>query len=221
MARPEQHPGRGENVGDRGEEADRQAGEVVLLNDQRQPDADAIGRERESELHHGQQDNASIAKRAQQRGLRPVVGFRGPHRDHRVGFFAGQPGRVVGLVGDHLQHDKTKHRRGQAHHDEHPLPAGEAEDSIHLQQQAAERRADQRGEGNGDQEPGEDAGAVFAGKPGGEIKRHARKKPGFGDAEQKAHGIEAQRPGNQRHGGRNQSPTDHDARYPAPRAKPV
>ena len=63
----------------------------------------------------------------------------------------GEPRGAVGLVGQLLPHDEREEHRGDALDDEHPLPAVQAEEAVHLQQQTAERGADDVGEGHPEQ----------------------------------------------------------------------
>jgi hypothetical protein len=56
-------------------------------------------------------------------------------------------------------------------------------------------------------------------EPVSEIKNDTGEEAGLGHAEQEAHGIEARRAADQRHGDRDQAPAHHDARDPDARTK--
>jgi len=55
--------------------------------------------------------------------------------------------------------------------------------------------------------------------PVGEIEDDAREEAGFGDAQQKAHRIEAPLAADEGHGDGDEAPADHDARDPDARAE--
>jgi len=58
-------------------------------------------------------------------------------------------------------------------------------------------------------------------EPVGEVKDHAGKEARFGKAEQKTQDKEAGRPVDECKGARNQTPADHHAGDPSPRADPL
>ncbi|MGI4796471.1 MAG: hypothetical protein ACRYG8_20910 [Janthinobacterium lividum] len=64
---------------------------------------------------------------------------------------------------------------------------------VHLDQGAGNRAADQRGDRDGEEELGENAGAVVDREPVREIQRDAGEEAGLGGAEQQAGAVEAVR----------------------------
>ena len=162
-----------------------------------------------------------ILQRRQQRGMRPLPHFGSQHAVEHIALLRREPVRRLRPIGEQSQRQKAQGNAGQAHQKKQPLPSGETPDAVHLQQHAADRTADQRGQGNPDQEPGQHPRAVLGRKPGGEKERHARKEPGFRDPEQKTQAVKAVRPDHESGRRRHHAPADHDAGEPAPRAETI
>ena len=194
---------------------------MVLLQDQGQPDADAVGPQCEAELDRSKDQHARIFQGGQQRGMRPLSHFGGEDLAQHIALVSRQPVRGLRTIGKQVKRHETQWEAWQADQDEKPLPSGQPPDSVHLQQHAAHRAADQRGCRNPDQKPRQHPGAELSREPGGEKEGYAWKEPGFRDAQQKAQSVETA--GTNDKGGRrrHQAPADHDAGEPAPRAVTV
>jgi hypothetical protein len=104
---------------------------------------------------------------------------------------------------------------------EHPLPAVQAPDAFEPEDEAGNRRADYGGDGNGEHEEADDAGAVGGGKPERQEEDDAGEEARFRHAEQRAHDIETEFSRDEGLRAGNQSPGEHDARDPAAGAETV
>ena len=142
-------------------------------------------------------------------GLQPAALLLG----QPVGFL-----RPVGEIEQHgRRHDQGRHRLDE----EHPLPAMQAADALHIEDKAGDRRADDRGDGNGEHEHADDPRPIGRREPQREKEDDAGEEPGLGHAEQQPHAVEAGfahdeglRPGDD-------APGHHDAGNPAARAEAV
>ena len=221
IARPHDHADRGKQIRDRRDPADRQIRQMIFLQDQRQPDADAVGPQREAELDRGADQHADIFQRRQQRGMRPLAHFGRQHVAQHVALLRVSQLALSGSSASRYSVRKPSGMQGMlTRMNSHCHPARPQMPSICSSiPQTGPPTSD--GRRNPDQEPGQHPRAVLRRKPGGEEKRHAGKESGFGEAEQKPRAIEAVRPDHEGVQRRHQPPADHDPRQPAPRAEPV
>jgi hypothetical protein len=136
-------------------------------------------------------------------------------------------GRTVGEIeiGDEGEHDRRRRLD-----DEEPLPAIEAADAVHAEDQTGNGRPDRRGQRNGDHERADDAAAIDRGEPQGQIEDDAGEESGFRDAEQGTDDVErslvaeAGCPRNRwdrRHQAGQDAPADHNPSDPLARAEAV
>jgi len=81
--------------------------------------------------------------------------------------------------------------------------------------EAAQRVADEAGDGGGGEEGGGGTGAVGVGNPVGEVEEDAGEESGFGEAEEETEGVEGPRAVDEHEADGDDAPGDHDAGDPA------
>jgi hypothetical protein len=123
-------------------------------------------------------------------------------------------------LGEEPPGGNAKQYRRQSLDEEQPLPAFETAEAVQPEQCTRDRRADHGRDRHRRHEQRHDARALPRREPEGEIEDDAGKEARFRHPEQKAHYVEADRPGDEAHGGGDQPPGDHDARDPGSRAHP-
>ncbi len=95
-------------------------------------------------------------------------------------------GRIIQIEEGNDTGDHSRNTRRQ----EHPLPARVTEESIQIEQHAAERRTDGIGKRAEDHEQADHAAAIIAREPKRHQEQHAREEAGFAKAEQEAQDVE-------------------------------
>jgi hypothetical protein len=105
---------------------------------------------------------------------------------------------------------------------EHPLPTGQPAltRSKVAEDPAREWPADQAGNRNGRHEQRHDPATTERREPLREVQHNAGEEPGFGGTGEQAQGIELGRCGDKHQAGRQDAPSHHHHRDPAPRAEP-
>src|SRR3984893_18510906 len=93
-----------------------------------------------------------------------------------------QPCRLFRLVCQVAQDDEAKKKRWDGLHNEHPLPAPEAKQAVHLQQGARKWRAKNHRYRSCRHEKRNHASAVTRREPKAEIKNDAGKEAGLSNA---------------------------------------
>lgn len=129
--------------------------------------------------------------------------------------FVVQPRRLGRAIGQEFQHRQGKKDSGRAFNQEQPLPAMQAANALHAQNEAGKRTAHDIRRRQRRHEQSHDAGAIRPGEPIGHVKDHAGIKAGLDQAQKHAHCIETVRP---RDGGircRQRAPGQEDQEYPA------
>ncbi len=192
------------------------------LDQQRQPEAQAVQADDHGEVDQRHQPHARIGHALQRRvrrlGLRLLV----ERVLQRVFLVRVQPLGMLDAIVEIEQGDDAQHHGRQAFEHEQPLPPGPAVMAVEVVQDPARHRpADQAGQRHRAHEPGGHLAAPRRRIPISEIEDDARKEPGLGHAEQKPHHIELRRRGDEQRERGNQPPGDHDAGDPHPRANPV
>jgi hypothetical protein len=87
-----------------------------------------------------------------------------------------------------------------------------------VQDPAGERTAEDARHRNRCEKDRCDAASPVRRIPIGQVQQHARDKSGFGEAEQKAQGVEHHRRGHEGHGARDHCPGNHNTGNPEPGA---
>lgn len=104
--------------------------------------------------------------------------------------FVGEEVCVGGAIGeDEVSEDAEKDGRC-SFEDQKPAPTGEVQPVDVVEDQAGKRRADDAGDGHAEEENSEGASLFAFGEPVSEIEADAGKVAGFGEAEEKARGVE-------------------------------
>ena len=155
------------------------------------------------------------------RDARRTAAFEVELRDQPLLLLARQPGRVFRPVGQPDERGDAEQHGGCRFQQEDPLPAAQPEQSVHVENPARDRRADQAGDRDRHHEDADDDRAIMRRVPVGDVEDHAGKEPGLGGAEQEAQHQERDRPADQRERRRHEAPGDHDARDPGARAEPL
>ena len=131
-----------------------------------------------------------------------------------------EPLRLRGALVQEAQSEEAEGDRGQALHEEQPLPAIEAEHAVELQQAAGNGAPDHIRRGDRGEEQRQRAGALALGEPPGEVEddpgEEARPRPRLGGS-----AARRTRPGPSMNivRRRKHAPDDHDRGQPAPRAE--
>ena len=221
MPRPQHHGDDGGRGRQRIEEADLERGQAELLDDLRRPDAERVEAGRGAEIDQRQRQHARIGEPAPDavargRGLAGGLFVHG--LDQPAALVVRKPFRLLRAIGQEGQHDEAEQHGRHCLQHEQPLPALEAEQAVHLQQRAGDRRAQHGREWCCRHEQCGHRGALACREPVGEIEDDAGKEAGLRDAEQEAQDVEAGRTLHERHRRRDQAPGDHHPRDPDPRA---
>ena len=191
---PEPDERRGTHVRNRDDEPDLRVRQVTHgLDDGRQPQAQPVDAHHQTEVQRREDQGAGILQTGHEAVLVPgplgrVLGV------HLVlqpcAFLEGQPHRVPGVIRHCLQRHKGHQHRGNTLDDVHPLPPGQAEDAVHLQQQARDRRADRVGDRLGKDEDPQHRDPLAGGEPHRQIQDDRREEPGLRGAQQEPDDVE-------------------------------
>jgi hypothetical protein len=114
-------------------------------------------------------------------------------------FLRRQPrcgGRSVPEVN---QHDKAEDHGWDRLGDEDPLPPGEAQSAVELQQRGRDRATERNRDRGRHREPGDHSATMAHRKPIVEIREYAGEEAGFRGAEQKAQSDKADRAADKGH----------------------
>src|ERR1700674_3699294 len=95
----------------------------------------------------------------------------------------------------------------------------QAADTLHVENETRDRRADDGGDRERNQEQAEGSPTIRRRKPQGQEKNNAWKKSSLGNAKQKTNNVEACLAHHEGLGPRYDAPGDHDAGNPDPRAE--
>src|SRR5438477_6547898 len=155
------------------------------------------------------------------------LGFQAPGKP--VTLVRSEPGGLRGAIREIEKYHAGKKNRGDGLDDEQPLPTGEPQPAMQIQQHARDGRADHSREWNGSHEVAYDSCPILRWEPQGQIEDDSRKEPGLGRAQQHAQKVEAvlvTKPGSagdvgdEGHSPGQDSPTQHDARDPFASTEP-
>ena len=141
----------------------------------------------------------------------------------------GEPFALVGVeplgvpraVGHEDGGQQAQEDGRDAFDDVEPLPALEAHDAVHLQQQAGDRGAEGVGDGLGEDEDAEHGDALRGGEPERQVEEDGREEPGLGGTQQEPDDVVGGFTVHQAHGGGEDAPGDEDAGQPLAGAEPV
>ena len=133
---------------------------------------------------------------------------------------ARQPLGLPRPIGQEPQCRKRQKTGGEPFDDEQPLPAAEAGEPVHLEDQAGERATEDEGERDPRIEIGIHAGAKSRREPQRQIENHAGEEPGFRNTEKKTDEIEARLTLNERIRDGDGAPGEQDPEHRPPGAKP-
>ncbi|CAB5629194.1 Uncharacterised protein [Pseudomonas aeruginosa] len=216
----------GADPGNRGDQADVQADLAV-------EEAGDAGRQVEHHAVHahldGEVDQAELQHLAAAQGAEEAVRaaclfagvFFGQLAFQRPLLLVAQPAGIARAV-DQVEVGGNADQRGQqALGDEQPLPVGQAEDAVELQQPAGQRTAQHQRQRQAEIEQAERLGAAALREPVGEVEDDAGEEARLGDAQQEAQDIESHGVVGEHHRRRDQAPGDHDPAQPDPGAEAV
>ncbi len=214
------HADRGGQVGDRAVPAERdQVGGAARLEQGGQPEADRVDRGDQAEVGDRQPVDRQVAQGAPEAAFVQVG--RGDLGLDALLLLGIEPARVGGAIGQHAQRQEAQQHAGQALHQEHPLPARQAQAAVERgdqrgRQGAAHDAADRPGqEHDGDRAP-HPRGAV----PARQVPDHAGREAGLEHAEQEAHRVEHRHVAHEQHAGRGDAPQAQDPAEGAARTDP-
>jgi hypothetical protein len=210
---PGHHGDDGEEEWYGGEEADPQRSLPIGLDHLRHPETHAVEADDDAEIKEAQHEHARPRQRLAELGIAGFsrgFGLGRERASERRPLFLTEPTGVLGPVVEKFERDHAEDDRRQALDDEQPMPALQAEQSMHLEQRARDRASDHGGKRHRRHEQRDDARAFPRRKPISEIEDDAREEAGFGDAQQEAQRIEAPLAADKGDG--DQAPADHDAR---------
>ena len=230
---PPYHADHADNVRRRGDHGGEKRVEAERLDNLRQEETQTVIRRHGAEIYQAQSEYPRVHQRlrdgvaAHRQTLalleRQSLGEPAPlvRREPR------RIGRTVGQIEKyHARQEDCWHRFD----DEQPLPTGESEPAMKIQQYAGHRPADHGRERDGGHEIADDPGAIFGRKPQRQVKDDAREEAGFGRAEQDTDQIEAVLVApaggagdvwNKCHQAGENSPAQHDAGDPFAGAEPL
>ena len=216
----EQQRSDGKGIGNGREQADLgRAPDPGLADDGGQPEADGIGGHHQAQVDHAQQPDPAAGQRRPQRmvGLGQPVAVEVGAQHALVA--RRQPLGRLDAVGQVDEDQQAQHHRGNRLQEEQPLPARMATHAGKGRHDPArQRRPDQAGQRQADQEQRHDLAAHARGIPVGQVQHDAGKEPRLGHAQQKAQHIELHGRAHEHGRARDQAPGDHDPRDPQPRA---
>ncbi|MDR8919591.1 hypothetical protein FEP54_04522 [Burkholderia multivorans] len=218
---PRDHRDRRDEIGHARQQSHRERRQPMSLEHQRQPDRDAVDADPVAEQYADHHPDARVAKHGAEIPLRQFGRFARKHVGERGGFLPRQPVGLFGAVAQQPQRQQAEQTSRQPFDDEQPRPALEPRCAVELHDERRQHTAHDRRQRNRDQKPREHAHAPRFRKPARQIEQHAGKESGFGRPGQHAKHVEARRPLDERTGGGQQPPADHDARQPAPRTEPI
>ena len=191
------------------------------MHDLRLEQRDPIAGKGAAEICQAEQEHALV----EQRLLQAVVpdglalgSFGAQPRHQPIALRLCQPVRVRRPVG-HIEpeyHAQNDCRRSL--HDEQPLPAGNAEPAVEIEQEAGDQGAQDVGKRDCRHEDADDPGPVVRREPPGQVKDDAGKEAGLGNAEHEAERIEGRWSGDECGAAGYDAPGDQDPRDPHPRA---
>ena len=132
-----------------------------------------------------------------------------------------QPGRIARPVGQVENADDAENNRRRTLQDEKPLPSGDAEGAIQIQDGAGNQRTENIGDRHRVVEHRIVAGAIGEREPEAQEQHHAGEQARFRKTEEAAKRIQAPWPLRERHQHGGNSPQDGDARqrHPCPVAR--
>ena len=141
----------------------------------------------------------------------------------------GEPVALVGLepfgVPRAVRHEdgrqEAQEDRRDAFDDVEPLPALEAHDAVHLQEEPGYRGAERVGDGLGEDEDAQHGHALRGGEPQRQVEQDRREESGLGGAQQEPDDVVGAFAVDQAHGGGEDAPRDQDAGQPLPGSEPV
>ncbi|MCY1514944.1 hypothetical protein D9M68_495120 [compost metagenome] len=198
-------------------EADR--GAEQFGDARRQVEDHAVHADLHAEVDQDESQHAAIAQHAKQ-VARAVVELLLVLCLHFAGecllFFGRQPVGLHRLTLQVEQRHDAYHHGSQAFHQEHPLPVGQAEHAVHVQEPAGEGATQQQGARQAEVVDADRLAAALGWEPVGQIEDHARRETGFGQPQQKAQAVEGGFVAGEHHGGRDQAPGNHDPAEPDP-----
>ena len=107
-----------------------------------------------------------------------------------LAFGFGEPRCGVGRVREIEEEEDAEEYCGEGFHEEEPLPAGEAELALEIEEGAGDGSHEDRDQRIGDVEAGDGPGAHVRGEPLHEVEDDSGEEAGFGHAEQEAGDVE-------------------------------
>ena len=220
---PPDHADESDGIGNGGDHADLQIAQVAeVLDDLRQPEADAvIGRDR-TEIDHGKRQHALVRQRFANGEVRGSDTLPLLFLELVAQPFAFVRLKPIGLrrpVGQIVQDDEGQDDSRRRLEDEHPLPPFQPPDTIHVQEQGGERRAEHRRAGDRGHEQADDASTIERREPQGQVEDDTGEEAGFRSTQEQAHDVEAVFAANEGHRAGQDAPGEHDAGDPPTRAE--
>ena len=221
IARDQDHAERGTQARQCAHIAHRQVRQAKSLDDQRQEETDRIDAIEDASEGDGDGDDLRVQDRGQQppamRCLPRRLRIQLPLQPHLLG--RSEPGGLGGPVAQHRVAEQRQQHCRRPFREEHPLPTGDAQPPVKLQDMRRQRRADDAGDRARGEEAAHHAAAIPGREPAGHEVGDAGEISGLGHAKQETGGDETRFAFDEGGAGGCQSPDRHDDGEPGARSQ--